>query len=73
MILQDGNILLLLYLKIVCGYWQDEAGESRMRVAGYCEKVLAHQDKRALTYTYYNEQLAKLKSSKDINSFLVSI
>lgn len=55
------------------GYWQDEVGESRMRVAGYCEKVLAHQDKRALTYTYYNEQLGKLKSSKDINAFLVSI
>jgi hypothetical protein len=53
--------------------WQDEAGENRMRVSGYCEKVLEHQDKRSLTYTHYNEQLAKLKSSKDINSFLVSI
>ncbi|PSN53126.1 Dolichyl-diphosphooligosaccharide--protein glycosyltransferase subunit 1 [Blattella germanica] len=53
--------------------FEDEAGESRMRVAGYCEKVLAHQDKRALTYAYYSEQLAKLKSSKDINSFLTSM
>jgi hypothetical protein len=52
--------------------WQDEVGESRMRVAGFCEKVLAHQDKRAITYTSYGEQLAKLKISKDINAFLVS-
>lgn len=44
-----------------------------MRVAGYCEKVLTHQDKRASTYTSYNELLAKLKSTKDINTFLVSI
>jgi hypothetical protein len=44
-----------------------------MRVAGYCEKLLAHQDKRASTYTLYNELLAKLKSTKDINAFLVSI
>jgi hypothetical protein len=44
-----------------------------MRVAGYCEKVLAHQDKRAFTYTSYSEQLAKLKLSKDINAFLVRI
>jgi len=44
-----------------------------MRVAGYCEKILTHQDKRASTYTSYSELLAKLKSTKDINTFLVSI
>jgi hypothetical protein len=44
-----------------------------MRVAGYCEKVLTHQDKRASTYTSYNELLVKVKSTKDINTFLVSI
>lgn len=44
-----------------------------MRVAGYCEKVLAHQDKRANTYTSYNDLLVKLKLNKDINTFLVSI
>lgn len=44
-----------------------------MRVAGYCEKILTHQDKRASTYTSYNELLAKLKTTKDINTFLVSI
>jgi hypothetical protein len=44
-----------------------------MRVAGYCEKVLTHQDKRASTYTSYNELLAKLKSTKDANTFLVSM
>lgn len=80
MFLQDGDVLLLLYLYIYIYYitvmfdsWQDEAGESRMRVAGYCEKILAHQDKRAITYTSYSEQLAKLKLSKDINAFLVRI
>ena len=44
-----------------------------MRVAGYCEKILTHQDKRASTYTSYNELLAKLKSNKDVNTFLVSM
>jgi hypothetical protein len=44
-----------------------------MRVAGHCEKILTHQDKRASTYTSYSELLAKLKSSKDVSAFLVSI
>lgn len=70
---QDDIVLLSLYLKSYFDSWQDEAGESRMRVAGYCEKVLTHQDKRASTYTSYNELLAKLKSTKDVNTFLVSI
>ncbi|XP_069693452.1 dolichyl-diphosphooligosaccharide--protein glycosyltransferase subunit 1 [Periplaneta americana] len=66
-------LFVIVYVRLDFSITKDEAGESRMRVAGYCEKVLAHQDKRALTYTYYNEQLVKLKSTKDINAFLTSM
>ncbi|XP_021917698.1 dolichyl-diphosphooligosaccharide--protein glycosyltransferase subunit 1 isoform X2 [Zootermopsis nevadensis] len=66
-------VFVIVYVRLDFSITKDEVGESRMRVAGYCEKVLAHQDKRALTYTYYNEQLGKLKSSKDINAFLTSV
>lgn len=66
-------LFVIIYVRLDFSITKDEAGESRMRVAGYCEKVLAHQDKRGLTYTYCSEQLAKLKSSKDINAFLTSM
>ncbi|PNF17111.1 Dolichyl-diphosphooligosaccharide--protein glycosyltransferase subunit 1 [Cryptotermes secundus] len=66
-------LFVIIYVRLDFSITKDEAGESRMRVAGYCEKILAHQDKRAITYTSYSEQLAKLKLSKDINAFLASV
>lgn len=66
-------LFVIVYVRLDFSITKDEAGESRMRVAGYCEKVLTHQDKRASTYTSYNELLAKLKSTKDINAFLTSV
>lgn len=66
-------LIVIVYVRLDFSITKDEAGESRMRVAGYCEKVLTHQDKRASTYTSYNELLAKLKLNKDINTFLTSV
>ncbi|XP_071441704.1 dolichyl-diphosphooligosaccharide--protein glycosyltransferase subunit 1 [Hetaerina americana] len=62
-------LLVIIYVRLDFSITKDEASESKMRVAGYCEKILAHQDQRALSYQHYDEQLAKLKSSKDVNSF----
>jgi len=66
-------LFVIVYVRLDFSITKDEAGESRMRVAGYCEKILTHQDKRASTYTSYNELLAKLKSNKDVNTFLTSV
>jgi len=66
-------LFVIVYVRLDFSITKDEAGESRMRVAGYCEKILTHQDKRASTYTSYSELLAKLKSTKDINTFLTSM
>lgn len=52
---------------------QDTVSECKMRVAGICEKLLIHQDKRTYLYQLYDSQLSKLKSTKDINSFNSSI
>ncbi|KAG8228540.1 hypothetical protein J437_LFUL008997 [Ladona fulva] len=62
-------LLVIIYVRLDFSITKDEASESKMRVAGYCEKVLSHQDERAISYQNYDEQLAKLKSSKDVNAF----
>ncbi|XP_046383465.1 dolichyl-diphosphooligosaccharide--protein glycosyltransferase subunit 1 [Ischnura elegans] len=62
-------LLVIIYVRLDFSITKDEASENKMRVAGYCEKILAHQDQRALSYQRYDEQLAKLKSSKDVNAF----
>ncbi|XP_049805250.1 dolichyl-diphosphooligosaccharide--protein glycosyltransferase subunit 1 [Schistocerca nitens] len=62
-------LMVIIYVRIDFSISKDEVSETRMRVAGYCEKVLAYQDKRAQTFARYDEQLAKLKTTKDINSF----
>nr|CAD7459342.1 unnamed protein product [Timema tahoe] len=62
-------ILVIIYVRLDFSITKDEAGESRMRISGFCEKVLAHQDKRAEYYSLTDDQLAKLKSSKDVTAF----
>nr|CAD7425138.1 unnamed protein product [Timema monikensis] len=66
-------ILVIIYVRLDFSITKDEAGESRMRISGFCEKVLAHQDKRAEYYTLTDDQLAKLKSSKDVTAFQTSM
>lgn len=49
---------------------QDEASESRMRVAGLIEQVQGVQDRRSALYQSYDDAINKYKSSKDSNSFM---
>ena len=48
---------------------QDEASESRMRVAGLIEHVQAVQDRRSALYQSYDDAINKYKTSKDSASF----
>lgn len=66
-------LLVILYVRLDFSITKDEAGENKMRVAGYCERILTLQDKRAAWYGMFDEQLAKLKTAKDVNAFQASM
>jgi oligosaccharyltransferase complex subunit alpha (ribophorin I) len=66
-------LLVIVYVRLDFSITKDEAEENRMRTAGYCEKVLAHQDKRVSIYQQLDDLLSKLKTNKDVNSFLTSV
>ena len=51
---------------------QDEANESRMRVAGLIEQVQAIQDRRSALYQSFDDTINKYKASKDQASLLSS-
>ncbi|XP_043476633.1 dolichyl-diphosphooligosaccharide--protein glycosyltransferase subunit 1 [Leptopilina heterotoma] len=63
-------IMVIIYVRLDFSIDKDEASESKLRVAGQCEKILASQDKRVTSYNDLDEQLAYLKTSKDSNAFL---
>ncbi|KAF4532123.1 hypothetical protein B566_EDAN004129 [Ephemera danica] len=63
-------LLVIVYVRLDFSITKDEAEENRMRTAGYCEKVLALQTKRAFVYIQFDDLLGKLKTNKDVNSFL---
>ena len=48
---------------------QDEASESRMRVASLIEQVQTLQDRRSALYQSYDDTINKYKASKDAASF----
>jgi len=62
-------ILVIIYVRLDFSISKDEAVESRMRVSGLLEKFLQHFDNRSNLYTTLEEQLAKLKSTKDVTAF----
>jgi oligosaccharyltransferase complex subunit alpha (ribophorin I) len=49
--------------------FQDEASESRMRVASLIEQVQTVQDRRSALYQSYEDAINKYKTSKDANLF----
>lgn len=53
-------------------YHQDEASESRMRVAGLIEQIQGVQDRRSALYQSYDDAINKFKSSKEQSSFLAN-
>ncbi|KAL1124131.1 hypothetical protein AAG570_001901 [Ranatra chinensis] len=66
-------IMVIIYVRLDFSISKDEVSESRMRVSGLLEKLLLHQDNRANTYSQLDDQLAKLKTNKDVNSFSYAI
>lgn len=68
-------LYLLFLLVITCvrldfSIDKDEISESKLRIAGQCEKILAAQDRRVTSYNELDDQLAYLKANKDANAFL---
>lgn len=62
-------VLTIIYVRLDFAIAKDEGQETRLKVAGYCEKVAVHHDKRAGHYNAYENLLVGLKSSKDVNAF----
>lgn len=60
--------IVIIYMRLDFSITTDELAESRMKVSGYLEKVQSYQDRRNTIYTLLEEQLTKLKASKDINA-----
>lgn len=63
-------VCVIIYVRLDFSISRDEAGESKMRVAGLVEKVVSRQDARAFTYQQQEEFLARLKTSKDVGTYM---
>ncbi|KYM97708.1 PREDICTED: dolichyl-diphosphooligosaccharide--protein glycosyltransferase subunit 1 [Cyphomyrmex costatus] len=66
-------LAVIVYVRCDFSIDKDEVSESKLRIAGHCEKVLTVQDRRIATYNTLEEQLSLLKVSKDTNSFQSAI
>ncbi|KAH0553910.1 dolichyl-diphosphooligosaccharide--protein glycosyltransferase subunit 1 [Cotesia glomerata] len=66
-------LMVIIYVRMDFSIDKDEASESKLRIAGQCEKILAAQDKRITSYNELDEQLALLKTNKDTNGFLSAV
>lgn len=63
-------LLVITYVRLDFSIDKDEVSESKLRIAGQCEKILAAQDRRVTSYNELDDQLAYLKANKDANAFL---
>lgn len=63
-------LLVITYVRLDFSIDKDEVSESKLRIAGQCEKILAAQDRRVTSYNELDDQLAYLKTNKDANVFL---
>ncbi len=61
--------LTIIYVRLDFAITKDEGSEARMKVAGVCEKILGHQERRNASYSAFDDALARLKSSKDASAF----
>ncbi|KAK4302673.1 hypothetical protein Pmani_025252 [Petrolisthes manimaculis] len=59
-------LMVILYVRLDLTLSKDEATESKMRVSSHCEQVHTHHEKRARLYEKLEEEIHKLKSSKDV-------
>lgn len=63
-------LMVIVYVRMDFSISKDEASESKLRIAGQCEKILAAQDKRVNSYNNLDDQLNNLKVNKDTAAFL---
>lgn len=63
-------LVVIVYVRLDFSIDKDEISESKLRIAGQCEKILAAQDKRVTSYNELDEQLVYLKANKDSNAYL---
>ncbi|KAL2712422.1 hypothetical protein V1478_017945 [Vespula squamosa] len=63
-------LLVITYVRLDFSIDKDEISESKLRIAGQCEKILAAQDRRVTSYNELDDQLNFLKTNKDANAFL---
>lgn len=66
-------LLVITYVRLDFSIDKDESSESKLRIAGQCEKILAAQDRRVTSYNDLDDQLAYLKTNKDANAFLTTV
>lgn len=66
-------LMVIAYVRLDFSIDKDEASESRLRIAGQCEKILAAQDSRVTSYNELDDQLVYLKANKDANAFLTAM
>ncbi|KAL7291091.1 dolichyl-diphosphooligosaccharide--protein glycosyltransferase subunit 1 [Trichogramma pretiosum] len=62
-------LMVIVYVRLDFSIDKDEASESKLRVAGQCEKILAAQDRRVSSYNNLDDLLTQLKTNKDVNLF----
>ena len=61
--------LAFVYVRLDFSISKDEGQEVRLKVSGFCEKIVGLQDQRWNNYEKFDEALVFLKASKDINAF----
>ncbi|XP_046683972.1 dolichyl-diphosphooligosaccharide--protein glycosyltransferase subunit 1 [Homalodisca vitripennis] len=66
-------LFVVIYVRLDFSISKDETSENRMRVSGLCDKVIALQEKRTATYNAFNDLLQKLKTNRDVSSFLSAV
>ncbi|XP_050720090.1 dolichyl-diphosphooligosaccharide--protein glycosyltransferase subunit 1-like [Eriocheir sinensis] len=59
-------LTVILYVRLDLTLSKDDATEAKMRVSSHCEQVHTHHEKRARLYEKLEEEIQKLKSSKDV-------
>lgn len=66
-------LLSILYVRLDFSIAVDENAEAKMKVAGYCEKVAAHQDARSSLYQALDDAIVKLKAHKTTAIFQTAL
>lgn len=62
-------VMVIIYVRLDFSITKDEVSESKMRASGLLDKLLLRQDNRTSTYLEMENQLSKLKTSKDTNAY----